>query len=1034
MGNRLLFGAAAIALSLLSAAVQARDDAVLKQYAPAEADYSNIARTNRVTRLGNVWLNTTNWGTCLDLEDPEYPGIWASGCEFPGDSDIELLFAGGLWIGALIDTGGWEFPRVSVGFEGWTGPGNNNFELEPGEAGGQPVEEHGILERSCLPGSVHYSPDAIAPQEFLAVYCDTLVESFWTGMDIIDGPHFPLGLRITQKAMVWDAFGFDDFVTMHFTVENIGNYDLKNLFLAFYIDGDVGWLGEGVWHEDDVTGFLKDSGGEAWNLPYIADNDGRPQAVGSGNDFTCPGVSGIYPLSSLEPVYCSYNWWIPNMNWLLDFGPHWEDDGALGGWTDSLGTPNGDARKYFLMCNGELDYDQWHTADAGYIATHPQNFVDPFTGEISTHPWQLEELSYAADLANGYDTRYLISWGPLGENIAAPGEEPETYLYPGDSLNLAIAYVCGENFHDPDHPQGDLTGDGQMDPLFYDYSDLLYNCTKARFLYQNGYEILPPYKPQNLRITAAPDSALWLAWDTYTTMPTTGVYLYRRLEGQPYGLNPINSQPIFDSVYADGDAILGQRYYYQAQAVRYDSLYSYFGNEVTFIAGAPFAPTGLEARSTNGIIYLAWEANLEPDIARYSINRQDTAGAFQTIGSVPAGDITFTDMNAINGWEYTYAISAVDDDGIESDLSASVSEIPMGLFEDLLVVLERPSAGFLEWPDDSLDAFYQQLFADIGESPEYVFIPTTSVVVFPALPEISSYKILWLIHDAHAMLSQNYAFNRDAILMDYVANGGKVIISGRRIFSGCFGATGPPGSWLTMSGTYPTGELLRDYFRLDSVYLNFMFTPLTPSDYMAASPSLPGYPELQVDTSKVRQLSQFFPLLPPYLPEVESMIPLPEGDIFYRFVSAWPDSSPLHDSPVAVLYRTPTLANAIISFPLYAMQPYDSVKAFASEILEDIRAEIEEESPIPEAYALQQNYPNPFNPSTTINYQLPVDGQVTLRIFNICGGLVTSLDEGFRSAGFHRAMWKARGMASGVYLCRLEAGDFRATKKMILLK
>ena len=88
----------------------------------------------------------------------------------------------------------------------------------------------------------------------------------------------------------------------------------------------------------------------------------------------------------------------------------------------------------------------------------------------------------------------------------------------------------------------------------------------------------------------------------------------------------------------------------------------------------------------------------------------------------------------------------------------------------------------------------------------------------------------------------------------------------------------------------------------------------------------------------------------------------------------------------------------------------------------------------PTTFALEQNYPNPFNPSTTISFALPATAQVVIRIFNVLGAEVATLVEGQRSAGVHHAIFDARGLPSGVYLCRMQAGDFTASRKLLLVR
>jgi C1A family cysteine protease len=88
----------------------------------------------------------------------------------------------------------------------------------------------------------------------------------------------------------------------------------------------------------------------------------------------------------------------------------------------------------------------------------------------------------------------------------------------------------------------------------------------------------------------------------------------------------------------------------------------------------------------------------------------------------------------------------------------------------------------------------------------------------------------------------------------------------------------------------------------------------------------------------------------------------------------------------------------------------------------------------PKSFYLNQNYPNPFNSSTVISYQLPVDSQLELSIYNLLGQKLVTLVSEKQSAGIHKFNWDAKGLASGVYLYRLEAGNFVQTRKLILVR
>jgi photosystem II stability/assembly factor-like uncharacterized protein len=85
-------------------------------------------------------------------------------------------------------------------------------------------------------------------------------------------------------------------------------------------------------------------------------------------------------------------------------------------------------------------------------------------------------------------------------------------------------------------------------------------------------------------------------------------------------------------------------------------------------------------------------------------------------------------------------------------------------------------------------------------------------------------------------------------------------------------------------------------------------------------------------------------------------------------------------------------------------------------------------------FQLSQNYPNPFNPSTNIRYGLPYTSFVTLTVYNTLGQQVARLVDEQQQAGYHDVVFRGDGLASGVYFYRIQAGDFVASKKLLLLK
>ena len=96
--------------------------------------------------------------------------------------------------------------------------------------------------------------------------------------------------------------------------------------------------------------------------------------------------------------------------------------------------------------------------------------------------------------------------------------------------------------------------------------------------------------------------------------------------------------------------------------------------------------------------------------------------------------------------------------------------------------------------------------------------------------------------------------------------------------------------------------------------------------------------------------------------------------------------------------------------------------------------EIAEEQEIPVEYALGQNYPNPFNPTTTISFALPKDGEISLVVYDGLGKPVATVAKGYYNAGYHKVVFDAEKLASGIYFYKLVAGDVVSVKKLVLMK
>lgn len=100
----------------------------------------------------------------------------------------------------------------------------------------------------------------------------------------------------------------------------------------------------------------------------------------------------------------------------------------------------------------------------------------------------------------------------------------------------------------------------------------------------------------------------------------------------------------------------------------------------------------------------------------------------------------------------------------------------------------------------------------------------------------------------------------------------------------------------------------------------------------------------------------------------------------------------------------------------------------------DIGNPVENEETLPIEFKLQQNYPNPFNPSTMIKFSVPERSNVLIKIYDILGGEVVTFVNEEMEVGWYTRVFDASGYSTGVYVYRMQTGNYVSTKKMLLIK
>jgi len=452
-----LLGTAGSAFARMSIdAMDRKDETRLKATAPAYAVVGH--------RVGKIELGVVNNGTFGNQYAPGQSQDYFTGqpvpsCEYPKGSNIPYLFGAAFWIGAVVgrDT------LVSTGADGWSTAGN---EFHPDELPfGEPVY------RSIKDPTQPEYEDAVSEEDYVMVYYDTLTDG--VDADFFGRPHRPLYIEVTQNSFAWSYSYAEDFVLFDYQIKNIGTELLEDVYMGVYVDADVGSdaTDAPLPHIDDICGFVETYPAEADGIPYqdtiflafIADNDGDPNLTLPSGPAPCPNVTGTRIVRTpAEELDVSFNWWIGNGNPDLDFGPR--ERANVGRWredwrefrTGGLGTPEGDANKYYSLRNREFDYDQVFTASIDFSDTL----------------WNYPDQNQAADFSDGYDTRYLLSFGPFDIN-------------PGQTLPISFAYVAGENLHRDENNITNLPDNPDVYYAGLDFDDIALNSRWASWVYDN---------------------------------------------------------------------------------------------------------------------------------------------------------------------------------------------------------------------------------------------------------------------------------------------------------------------------------------------------------------------------------------------------------------------------------------------------------------------------------------------------------------------------------------------------------------------
>lgn len=418
-----------------------------KPMGEAQLTYTLVPnRQYAVHQEGQVTLTVTNMGQLgrgMSGLTTDCGGEPCPSCEYPSGSNLQYLFGGGFWLGAVVG----QDTLVSTGADGWF----TTQELMP-DAG--TVADFQV--RSNDPGSPDYSPEAISLRDLICAYSDTITDPTVTGTDPIDNrPHVPLYATVSERSYAWAESPLSDFVLFEYCITNSGAAPWQDMFFGIHIDGDVyhpyyavgGYL-------DDVTGYLASE-----NMAYLMDDDGDPNTFHMTWDTASVRSAFAVKLHGSKPAWSriNYNWWTSHQIARCDFGPRLAGtpEDPFRSFGPQLGTPTGDRNKYYMLQHAEQDYDM-----LTMLVSHTgEGFLEPV------------ELPATEDMY--FDARFLLSVGPYD-------------VAPGDSVVIYFSVVMGPDVHVNPGDFYDYSAPSSPQQFYdrLDFAPLIANAGQADSVYE----------------------------------------------------------------------------------------------------------------------------------------------------------------------------------------------------------------------------------------------------------------------------------------------------------------------------------------------------------------------------------------------------------------------------------------------------------------------------------------------------------------------------------------------------------------------
>lgn len=590
-----------------------------------------LAYSNRMV-LGRPFSTKT-----VTVDDDEVMQVLDAvyNAEFPAQSGHEYLYAAGLWVGGIKngDT------LVSTGFD-------LVYSLPE------------FIPPECPEGEFQ-TTTGLGDREHLAIAYDTslLIDTSMYCQIGNCGGWRPLGLKVSSHSYAWETPPYNDIVVIEYTIENIDTEPITDAWVGIFSDCDIG-MGDSS-HIDDVSGFMGevlDTNG-SWvdlKLAYSLDPDGDPVSWWYGEN-SVRGAFGVQVLDlSVSDWDVNFNWWTTPIGSFRDWGPRQADNPERDNGIFYM-IPQGDSNKYAMMSYPEIDYNQIE-AGLSYPGWAEPTYVDKLS-------------------AAGRDTRFLISAGPFD-------------LAPTEEVVFTVAYLAADSLvYNAFFDLWFNPEDAACVADFYELTSLdtlQMVALEAHRIIENGLEFPPPGPPDNFTVEDYDENSADLIWSAKPVSDLAGYDIYQQTDGGEWVVITTVAAP--DTTATISDLSTGEAYAFKIAAVDEGGRAGLASPEVQLVTGQPNPVKYLTGTGRDGYPQIFWSPSPIVNLAHYRVYRTDV----QTDVTVTfdANDTTYIDDTAESGRVYEYGVSAVNDIGLESVLSAPLSLINY-LSQDGILVIDQ---------------------------------------------------------------------------------------------------------------------------------------------------------------------------------------------------------------------------------------------------------------------------------------------------------------------------------------------------------